>query len=349
MSQTTKTVQAIFSLHLATSGLAFILLVASALLLARQFAGGPGRPSFMRKAFGAIRKKHSSLGTHLFLMSALSSLIIAYAAQSAIVVLQVMVDSPVDITSAYAYQAHLAQPVNSFGTSQGRMISILSFVYQLASILTNFSIIGAIWLHANHMEENATGLKCPGFISWIWNLFWLAAVLGLGVASWALGMQRRGNHNEAYSYSSLVHTDFMVRTLYVAYIAVVITASTSATLEAVLCWIGTKKNGLTTESHARSTLSRFVFLVVPVVWARNGFSIAQAVVIYKNAASWSANTNRAVAFLFIIFGELAQLAILFLVLYAAWSYGRKPVDTHVATKEARDSDSYYAREEMRVV
>lgn len=246
ISNTTKAVQAIWSLHVATAGLAFILLAAAGLLLARQFTGGPARPRFMRKSLRGTIKKHSSLGTHLFLMSGLFNLMTAYATQAAIVALQAEIDSPVDITAAYAYQSHLAQPQNSFGTSRGKVISILSFLYQLASILTNFSIIGAIWLHANHMEENATGMKAPGFISWIWNLFWLAAVLGLGVASWALGMKRRGGGNDAYSYPYLVDNDFMTRAIYVSYVAVVITASTSATLEAVLCWLGIKKNALVT-------------------------------------------------------------------------------------------------------
>lgn len=41
-----------------------------------------------------------------------------------------------------------------------------------------------------------------------------------------------------------------------------------------------------------------------------------------NTNSWSDTTQQALAFLFIIFGQLANLMILFMVLWGAWSEGR---------------------------
>jgi hypothetical protein len=71
------------------------------------------------------------------------------------------------------------------------------------------------------------------------------ALLALGFASWAVGLARRGSGNSALAYPSLIRSDYLVRTLYVTYVAVVIAASTSATLEAILCWLGIRKNGVT--------------------------------------------------------------------------------------------------------
>jgi hypothetical protein len=128
-------------------------------------------------------------------------------------------------------------------------------------IIMNACIVGAIWIHANHVQNNGTGIKEPGFLSWIWNGFWILAILALGFASWAVGLTRRGSGNSALAYPSLVSGDFMVRTLYVTYVAVVIAASTSATLEAVLCWIGIKKNGVTGVSLLRPCMHESVLIV----------------------------------------------------------------------------------------
>jgi hypothetical protein len=82
-------------------------------------------------------------------------------------------------------------------------------------------------------------------------------------------------------------------------------------------------------------------LITPLVWLRNGFTIAQIVVIYYDVTVWSHTTNQALAFLFIIFGELCDLCILALVLYGAWSFGRKEERVPTAVKEGRYSDSTY--------
>jgi hypothetical protein len=185
------------------------------------------------------------MGTQIFLLTGLFTLMIAYATQSAIVALQSRLNSPFYITSAYAYPQYTSPFGYNPDIQYGKIISILSFVYQCAMIIMNACIVGAIWIHANHVQSNGTGIKEPGFLSWILNVFWLLAILALGFASWAVGLARRGNGNSALAYPSLIAVDYMVRTLYVVYVAVVIAASTSATLEAVLCWIGIRKNGIT--------------------------------------------------------------------------------------------------------
>jgi hypothetical protein len=80
-------------------------------------------------------------------------------------------------------------------------------------------------------------------------------------------------------------------------------------------------------------------LVTPIVWVRNAFSIAQLVLIYRNVNNYSRTTNQALAFLFIIFGELSDLGILALVLLGAWSFGRKGEQGPEVVKEARYSES----------
>jgi hypothetical protein len=169
---------------------------------------------------------------------------VAYATQAAIVALQTRINSPFYITSAYSYPSYVTHTGADPSTQYGKIISILSFLYQAANILLNASIVGAIWINANHLQNNGTGIREPGILSWFYNLFWIIAILGLGFASWAVGLARRGSGNTALAYPSLISADYIVRTIYVAYVAVIIAASTSATLEAFLCWIGIKKNGI---------------------------------------------------------------------------------------------------------
>ncbi|KNG45446.1 hypothetical protein TW65_07696 [Stemphylium lycopersici] len=339
ITNTSSTVQGIFALHVVTAGGSIILLLAAIALFIRQLAGGPGRPRAFMKFLSSTDKRHSATGTHLFLISGLFCLMIAYATQSAIVALQSRLGgSPFYITSAYSYPHYTGEPFgNNESIRYGKIISILSFTYQCAMILMNTSIVGAIWIHANHVQNNGTGIKEPGFLSWVWNAFWMVAILALGFASWAVGLARRGSGNDALAYPTQIDSDYTIRTLYVTYVAVVIAASTSVTLEAVLCWIGIRKNGVP-GNHSKSALTRFVMLVTPIVWVRNAFSIAQIVLIYYDVTNWSRTTNQALAFLFIIFGELCDLGILALVLLGAWSFGRKEQRPEVV-KEGRYSES----------
>jgi hypothetical protein len=245
ITNTTSTVQAIFSLHVVTAGSSILLLLAALALFGRQLAGGPGRPRKFMKFTRSTEKRHSSMGTQIFLITGLFTLMIAYATQSSIVALQSRLNSPFYITSAYSYPQYTAPFGNNDSIKYGKIISILSFLYQCAMIIMNACIVGAIWIHANHVQNNGTGIKEPGFLSWIWNGFWILALLALGFASWAVGLARRGSGNSALAYPSLIRSDYLVRTLYATYVAVVIAASTSATLEAILCWLGIRKNGVT--------------------------------------------------------------------------------------------------------
>lgn len=261
-------------------------------------------------------------------------LMLAYATQAAVVALQAYVsDSPSDVTSAYSYPPFMNEVQNNMIMRYANTISILSFLYQAAAIFMNVCIIGAIWIYANHAQTNGTTILKPGILSWAWNAFWVLSLIALGYASWGVAMARRGTS----SYPALVDSHYNTRTLYVVYVVLVIVASTSATLEAILCWIGTRKHAIP-GNHFRTTLSRTVPLFTPIVWVRNCFLVAQIVIIYYNERNWSRMTNQALAFLFIIFGELSDLAILAILLFGAWSFGRNN-DVAEVVKEARPSDS----------
>ncbi|KAL1798274.1 hypothetical protein ACET3X_002311 [Alternaria dauci] len=337
ITNTTSAVQAIFSLHVVTAGSSILLLLAALALFGRRLVGGSGRPWIFMRFTRSIEKGHSSMGTHVFLITGLFTLMVAYATQSSIVALQSRLNSPFHITPAYSYPQYTAPFGYDDSIQYGKIISILSFLYQCALIIMNACIVGAIWIHANHVQNNGTGIKEPGVVSWALNGFWMLAILALGFASWAVGLARRGSGNSALAYPTLVRSDYIVQTLYVTYVSVVIAASTSATVEAVLCWIGIKKNGLTGTRSSKSILTRFVFLVTPIVWVRNAFSIAQLVLIYRNVNSYSRTTNQALAFLFIIFGELCDLGIFALVLLGAWSFGRQGEQVPEVVKDERDS------------
>lgn len=94
----------------------------------------------------------------------------------------------------------------------------------------------------------------------------------------------------------------------------------------------------------------FAFTVLPIVWLRNAFKIVQIVMLYYNVNNWSRTTNQALAFLFIIFGELSDLAILGLVLLGAMSFSKtlngRPTSLGNANREARASSmSRYTRDD----
>ena len=182
ITNASNTVQAIFALHTATAGLALLMLITAGLVFLKQLKSGASRPGgWKRFSHSAGTPRHSSLGTHFWLMSGLFNLMVAYAAQAAVVALQTRISSPFSITSMYSYPSYGISNTVA-GVNYGKDISILSFLYQFASILVHVSIVGAIWMHANHLECNATGMKAPGFLSWIWNKFWIMAMLALGFA-----------------------------------------------------------------------------------------------------------------------------------------------------------------------
>jgi hypothetical protein len=76
-------------------------------------------------------------------------------------------------------------------------------------------------------------------------------------------------------------------------------------------------------SRSKKALSAIVFTVTPIVWARNAFYVAQIVIIYRDETRFSRTTNQALAFLFIIFTELADLGILALLLLGTGAFGGK--------------------------
>lgn len=71
-------------------------------------------------------------------------------------------------------------------------------------------------------------------------------------------------------------------------------------------------------------------MVLPIVFVRNAFSIAQIVMLYYDVNNWSRTTNQALAFLFIIFGELSNLAILGLVLLGAMGFSKTLNSRHTS-------------------
>ena len=91
-------------------------------------------------------------------------------------------------------------------------------------------------------------------------------------------------------------------------------------------------------------------MVLPIVWLRNAFKIVQIVMLYYNVNNWSRTTNQALAFLFIIFGELSNLAILGLVLLGAMSFSKtlngRPTSLGNTNRDARASSmSRYTRDD----
>jgi len=79
---------------------------------------------------------------------------------------------------------------------------------------------------------------------------------------------------------------------------------------------------LIVQNLERPMLTRFTFVVVPIIWLRNVFTILDIVLLYVNTSSWSGTTDSAVAFLLIIFRQLANLTVLATVLFGAWKVGK---------------------------
>lgn len=54
-------------------------------------------------------------------------------------------------------------------------------------------------------------------------------------SAWGLAFVRRGSGNSALYFLSILSSSYITRTIFVTYVAVTIAASTSTTIEAVLC------------------------------------------------------------------------------------------------------------------
>ena len=77
------------------------------------------------------------------------------------------------------------------------------------------------------------------------------------------------------------------------------------------------------QNPERPILQRFTYIVVPLVVARDVFIIVDIVMIYVSYASWSTASQQALAFLLIVFGQYANLGILAMVVWGAWSMGKQ--------------------------
>lgn len=316
ITNTTTAVKAIFALDIITAILAFVLFIAATVIVLTRIANGRIR-SFTRSSGAGPLK--TTLSTHLFLIPALLFLTLAYAIQSAVVALQAKSASLASVTSAFDY--NYTSDLSSSASISTSTISALSFTQQLASILFSVFLTAAVWLHSNNLTTNGTNVNSPGTFSRIWNTVIIIAILVFGLAAWGQGLSARGSGHNALSFSDTISNDRITRILFVVFRCVVIYTSTSVSIEVVRNYLNLNKNGAAGNIE-RPLLARFTFVVVPLIWMRNLFIIVNIVMIYENVSNWSSSANQALAFLFIIFGQLTNLTILFMVLWGAWSMGR---------------------------
>ena len=184
ITNASSAVKGIFSLHVITACVSFLLFLAALGLFAKQLTGRRSQSRTVMKVWQSTGKRHSATSTQFFVLTGLFCLMLGYAAQSAIVALQSRLTvSPFYITSSYAYPRYPGVTTSTPNLRYGSAISILSFLYQCAMILMNASIVGAIWIYANHVHSNGTQLREPGMLSMALNLFWMVAILALGLAS----------------------------------------------------------------------------------------------------------------------------------------------------------------------
>lgn len=87
----------------------------------------------------------------------------------------------------------------------------------------------------------------------------------------------------------------------------------------------------------RTNLARFALVVVPLIWIRNAFIIFDVVLLYINSAGWPSGALLASQFLLIVFGQIANLVLLGMVLWGAWKTGRTVPLLAGTDKESRVS------------
>ncbi|KAL9000223.1 MAG: hypothetical protein Q9169_001125 [Polycauliona sp. 2 TL-2023] len=310
ITTTTSAVKAIFSLDVVTAIFASLLLVLAVALVITRITKGHIRSFTRRTSAGPLK---TTLSTHLCLVPALLCFTIAYAVQSALVALQVNAASPVSITAVFGYSDG-----NYIDDVSTQTISALTFSQQFASILFTVFLTAAVWLHSNNLTTNGTNVNSPGTLSKIWNAAILTAILAFGLAAWGQGLSVRDGGQNPSTFQDTVDSDRITRILFIVYRCVVIFTSTSVSIEVIRNYINLKGNG-TPGNTERPLLARFTFVVVPIIFIRNVFIIVNIVMIYESVSS---RANEALAFLFIIFGQFANLIILFMVLWGAWSMGR---------------------------
>ncbi|GIZ49308.1 hypothetical protein CKM354_001234000 [Cercospora kikuchii] len=305
-------VQGLLALDVVTASLAFICLVVGILLTVRAFGLRSRTRNYDRVSRDTPR--HTPLGTFAFLLPGLALLCLAYSVAAATTTLQYDASSPINITPAYAYY----YPSASESSQASTVTSRLSFVNAFALILYSTILTAAVWLHSSHVTSNGLGVGAPSLRDWIWNMFILAAILGTGLASWGQAISVR---ESAQGYSSVLQADSTSRALYAAFRCTVIAASTSVSVEVARRYREVNANGPPSNS-GRPILARLVFYAVPIWALRNVFLIVDVAMAYTSAESWSIATRQALAFLLIIFGQIADLAIFLIVIWGAWTMGR---------------------------
>lgn len=342
LTNATSTVKAVFALDVITAALAFLVFALAVAILITRIANGRIR-SFERKRksseTGAVAPLKTTLSTHLFLIPAIFCLAVSYAVQSAIVAYQLHRNTPVSITSTFAYQ-YAGAPSSSSSGPSGERISVLTFTQALAAILSTTFLTGAVWLHSTNLTSNGTQAAAPKTKSRIWNTFIITAIAAFGIAAWALGLTVRNNGQDALTFPSTITQDRITRIIYIVFRCVVIFSSTSVSIQVLTNYKHLKADGVPQNSE-RPLLARFAFVVVPIIWLRNIFIIVNIVIIYYSVSNWSSSTNQALTFLFIIFGQLANLTILFMVLWGAWSMGRSAGLSKDNKKGNKSSGSSY--------
>jgi len=350
IASTTSSVKAIFALDIITAALAFILfLIALSLVFLRLRNNRAWRDTNLQRTLNGEAPLKSSIWTHFFLIPAFFCLSVAYATLAGVVGRQVGLDSSVSVTPPFSYR----YDGSSGAAGSGRTVSALSYTNALATVFTSVGLTGAVWLHSVNLKSNGTGVTSPGMASRLWNAFVLTTMMALGVAAWGLGMSRRNDD----IFPTTLQNDLTTRALYIAYRVWVIFSSTSVTIQVIANYRALKSGGrpgvpfnltndaskLTLQNFERPVLTRFTFVVVPIIWLRNALTILDIVLLHVNTTSWSRTTDRAVAFLLIIFGQIANLVILAMVLYGAWRIGKSAGRGQKGYRTARSSyESYEA-------
>ncbi|KAL8957627.1 MAG: hypothetical protein Q9193_005149 [Seirophora villosa] len=336
ITNTTTAVKAVFSLNVITAAMAFILFDFVVVILSLRIKNGRITSMSLKRSSSDTDPLKTTLATHICLVLALFCFVIAYAMQSAIIALQTRSDSPVSVTTAFSYYY---MDGSSPESSNSESISALSFALGFVAILFTFFLTAAVWLHSNNLTTNGTRVNTPGTFSRVWNLLILGAILLSGFASWGRGMYVRRDSD--VTFPNAINGDRAARILYILYRCVVIFSSTSVSIEVLRLFSMLKEKG-SKDNTSRPLLARFVYVVVPLIWIRNAFILVNIVLIYQDVAAWSQPASQAVTFLLIIFGQLANLTILGMVLWGAWSMGR------TAGKGGEDDDPNHGVERAQV-
>ncbi|TIA11585.1 hypothetical protein D6C80_07394 [Aureobasidium pullulans] len=311
-------IKAIFALDVTVAILATFFFVVALLLVVTKLGKNPG--GHARIDSDALLK--NTLATQIFLVPGTFFLALKYAVVSATVALQIQSNESVEVTTGYSYTGSNVSPLVS-GASHAQVIAGLSFTAQIAEIIFTLCLTGAVWIHSSHITNNGTGLAQPSRRSKIWNTSILLSILGTGIAAWGLGLdpeESKQVFQSPFSYTTAVRDDQAVRIVYIVFRVVVIFASGSVSIEVLRKWINLKNNGKPGNPE-RPVLQRFTFVVVPLIWLRDVFIIMSIVMVFVSADSWTETSREALAFLLIIFGQYANLIIVFMVLWGSWSMG----------------------------